>query len=79
MTPDYVYVYENNTVQQVLDTVRRVGKNSETIDVIYVINETGDLLDDIRIREFILASPEKKVKELMDNRGIALNAYQDQE
>ena len=79
MTPDYVYVYENNTVQQVLDTVRRVGKNSETIDVIYVINETGELLDDIRIREFILASPDKKVKDLMDERVIALNAYQDQE
>src|SRR5215217_6576216 len=79
MTPDYVYVYEKNTVQQVLDTVRRVGKNSETIDVIYVINEKGELLDDIRIREFILASPEKRVKELMDDRVIALNAYQDQE
>lgn len=79
MTPDYVYVYENNTVQQVLETVRRVGKNSETIDVIYVIDEKGELLDDIRIREFILASPEKKVKELMDNRVISLNAYQDQE
>lgn len=79
MTPDYVYVYENNTVQQVLDTVRRVGKNSETIDVIYVINEKGELLDDIRIREFILADPDKKVKELMDDRVIALNAYQDQE
>ena len=79
MTPDYVYVYENNSVQQVLETVRRVGKNSETIDVIYVINEKGELLDDIRIREFILAQPEKKVRELMDNRGIALNAYQDQE
>lgn len=79
MTPDYVYVYENNTVQQVLETVRRVGKNSETIDVIYVINEKGELLDDIRIREFILASPEKKVRELMDDRVIALSAYQDQE
>lgn len=79
MTPDYVYVYEYNTVQQVLDTVRRVGKNSETIDVIYVINAKGELLDDIRIREFILASPEKKVRELMDDRVIALNAYQDQE
>ncbi len=79
MTPDYVYVYENNSVQQVLETVRRVGKNSETIDVIYVINEKGELLDDIRIREFILAQPEKKVRELMDNRGIVLNAYQDQE
>src|SRR5829696_3197399 len=79
MTPDYVYVYESNTVQQVLDTVRRVGKNSETIDVIYVINEKGELLDDIRIREFILASPDKMVKELMDDRVIALSAYQDQE
>jgi magnesium transporter len=79
MTPDYVYVYENNTVQEVLDIVRRVGKNSETIDVIYVINEKGELLDDIRIREFILASPETRVKELMDDRVISLTAYQDQE
>jgi magnesium transporter len=79
MTPDYVYVYESNTVQQVLDTVRRVGKNSETIDVIYVINEKGELMDDIRIREFILAPPDTRVRELMDDRVIALNAYQDQE
>lgn len=79
MTPDYVYVYESNTVQQVLDTIRRIGKNSETIDVIYVINEKGELMDDIRIREFILASPEKRVRDLMDDRVIALNAYQDQE
>ena len=79
MTPDYVYVYENNTVQQVLDVIRRVGKNSETIDVIYVINDKGELLDDIRIREFILALPDKKVSDLMDDRVISLNAYADQE
>ena len=79
MTPDYVYVYEHNTVAEVLDVIRRVGKNSETIDVIYVINEKGELLDDIRIREFILASPDKKVSDLMDGRGISLNAYDDQE
>jgi magnesium transporter len=79
MTPDYVYVYESNTVQEVLEIIRRVGKNSETIDVIYVINQKGELLDDIRIREFILAAPNKKVKDLMDDRGISLNAYQDQE
>ena len=79
MTPDYVYVYENNTVSEVLEIIRKVGKNSETIDVIYVINDKGELLDDIRIREFILASPEKKVKELMDDRVISLNAFDDQE
>ncbi len=79
MTPDYIYVYEYNTVAEVLDTIRLVGKNSETIDVIYVINEKGELLDDIRIREFILATPNKKVNELMDNRVVSLHVEDDQE
>jgi len=79
MTPDYVYVYENNTVAEVLETIRRKGKDSETIDVIYVINKNGELMDDIRIREFLLSPPGKKVSEIMDGRFIALNAYDDQE
>ena len=79
MTPEYVYVYEYNTVKEVIETIRRYGTNSETIDVIYVINEKGELLDDIRIRDIILASPEVKVSELMDDRFIALNAKDDQE
>ncbi len=79
MTPDYIYIYEYNTVAQVLDTIRLVGKNSETIDVIYVINEKGELLDDIRIREFILATPDKKVYDLMDKRVVSLNVEDDQE
>ncbi len=79
MTPDYVWVYEENTVAEVLDTIRRFGKDSETIDVIYVINSEGMYLDDIRIRDIILASPEKKVSELMDDRSIVLYADEDQE
>lgn len=79
MTPDYVYVHEHNTVEEVLGIIRKVGKNSETIDVIYVINEKGELLDDIRIREFILATPQTRVSELMDGRVIALNVKDDQE
>ncbi len=79
MNPDYVYVYEYNTVKEVIETIRRFGTNSETIDVIYVINYKGELLDDIRIRDIILASPEAKVNEIMDDRFIALNANDDQE
>lgn len=79
MTPDYVYVYENDTVEDVLNTIRKYAKNSETIDVIYVIDENGELLDDIRIKDFILAPPEKKVNEMMDHRFIALHAEDDQE
>jgi magnesium transporter len=79
MTPDYVYVYENDTMADVLNTIRRVGKNSETIDVIYVINAKGELLDDIRIREIILNQPQVKVNEIMDGRVITLHANDDQE
>ena len=79
MNPDYVYVYENNTVKDVLETIRRFGTNSETIDVIYVINNKGELLDDIRIRNVILAQPEMRVNELMDGRFIALQVNDDQE
>ena len=79
MTPDYIYVHEYNTVAEVLDIIRQVGKDTETIDVIYVINDHGELLDDIRIREFILAPPEKKVSEMMDGRYIELNVNDDQE
>jgi magnesium transporter len=79
MTPDYVYVYEYNTVAEVLNIIRGVGKNTETIDVIYVINKHGELLDDLRIREFILADPKTKVSEMMDGRFIELNVNDDQE
>ena len=79
MTPDYVYVYEENSVTEVLETIRRVAKNTETIDVIYVINDKGELLDDIRIRDIILAAPETRVNEIMDGRYIALHANDDQE
>ncbi len=79
MTPDYVYVYAQNTVEEVFSTIRKYAKSSETIDVIYVINEQGALLDDIRIRDVILAAPDKLVEEIIDGRVVALHVNDDQE
>ena len=79
MTPDYVYVYQHNTVQDAFETIRKHAKNSETIDVIYVINEQGELIDDIRIRDVILASPDKTMEEIVDGRVVSLNVQDDQE
>ena len=79
MIPDYVYVYEHNTVAEVFDIIRKYARSTETIDVIYVINEEGQLIDDLRIKEFILAAPDKLVNELMDERVISLHVNDDQE
>ena len=79
MTPDYIAVNVDWTVKEVLDHIREEGKHSETIDVIYVVNESGVFLDDIRIREFLLASPDKLVSDLVDGRFITLHVNDEQE
>jgi magnesium transporter len=79
MTPHYVAASEHWTVRETLDYVRAHGQDSETLNHIYVVDEKGVLIDDIRIREFLLAPLEKRVSELMDRRFVALNATDAQE
>ena len=79
MTPDYIAVEKDWTVKEVIEHIREVGKDSETIDVIYVVDDKGIFIDDVRIREIILANPEKKIEDVIDNRYIALNVNDDQE
>src|SRR5262249_16391313 len=78
MTPHYVAVREHWTVQAVLDSVRHHGQDTQTLNDIYVVDEQGLLIDDIRIREFLLAPLEKRVSELMDRRFATLTATDDQ-
>src|SRR5437016_7507503 len=54
MTPDFIAVREGWSVPHVLDYVREYGRDSETLNVIYVVDDRGKLIDDIRMREFLL-------------------------
>ena len=79
MTPYYVAVREEWTVQEVLDYIRAHGQDSETLTMIYVVDEAGRLIDDIRIRQFLLSGLDKRVADLMDHRFVALSAADSQE
>jgi magnesium transporter len=79
MNPDYIAVREEWTVKHVLDYIREYGKDSETIDVIYVVDEKGKLIDDFRIREFLLVATNTVVHTLMDDRFVALHVNDEQE
>lgn len=72
MTPDFVAIRPEMTVGQVLDHVRARGRDSETLNVLYVLDERGKLVDDLRIREFLLRPLEAKVSELMNDVFTAL-------
>jgi magnesium transporter len=74
MTPEYIAVREDWTVQQVLDHVREHGPHSETLNVVYVVDDAGLLIDDIRIREFLVVPVTARVSDLMDRRYVTLKA-----
>src|SRR5205085_1868485 len=79
MTPDFVAVREDWTVKEVLDYVREHGQDSETLNIIYVVDERGKLIDDLRIREFLLKPLTAKVSEIRDEIFVALSVSDSQE
>ncbi|HNN14298.1 MAG TPA: magnesium transporter, partial [Anaerolineales bacterium] len=79
MTPDFVRVRPQWTVEQALSHIRRYGKDSETMSMIYVIDENNKLVDDLRIRQVLLAPPEELISNLMDSRYSSLKATENRE
>lgn len=79
MTPEYVAVKGDFTIQQTLNHIRKYGKKSETLNIIYVVDDGWNLNDEIPIHRILLARPEDLISDLMDNRFVSLSAYDDQE
>lgn len=79
MTPDFIAVHDDWTVKEVLDHVRENGQDSETLNVVYVVDERGKLIDDLRIREFLLKPLTAKVKEIRDETFVSLKVNDSQE
>jgi magnesium transporter len=79
MTPDFIAVKEDWTVQHVLDYVRQYGSDTETLNFVYVVDDRGKLIDDVRMREFLLRPLTTKVSEIRDQNFVALNATDSQQ
>lgn len=79
MTPDYIAVKTHYTINQALDHIRKFGKDSETINVIYVVDSDWKLIDGLRIKDILLAAPDSIIADLVDNKFTALNVLDDQE
>lgn len=79
MTPDYVAVRPEWSISQALEHIRSKGKDSETINVIYVTDESWVLLDALSLRRFILANPEDPVGQIMDYSFVGISAFKDRE
>ena len=79
MTPDFIAIRAKWTVREALEHLRRNGEDSETLNVLPVTDANGSLIDDLRVRQLLLAEPDSTVGDLLDGNFIALKATDDQE
>lgn len=79
MTPEYVAIKPEWTIGKALEHVRQKGKDAETINTVYVVDDAGKLIDDVRLRKLILAEPTEAVATVMDRHFVSLSAYDDRE
>ena len=79
MTPRFVAVKANWTVQQVLDHIRRVAPTKETLNMLFVVDELGKLVDGVRLEDLVLADPGTSVGNIIDRHPVYLSANEDRE
>ena len=79
MTSEYLKIRDDWTARHVLDHIRQRGSDRETLNVLYVVDAAGKLIDDVRIREILLSPLERKVSDIRDGVFVALNATDEQE
>ena len=79
MTPDFIAVHKAWTVQSSMDHIRQTGHDSETVNVITVVDDQGKLIDTLRMRQMIFADPQASIGDIIDANFIALKATDDQE
>lgn len=79
MTTDFVAVKPNFTVEEALQHIRKFGQDSETLDVIYIVDDNWKLVSDLRIKELLLANPDIPMHSLAKHHAISLSVFDDQE
>jgi len=79
MTPEYVAIQQTWTVNDVLAHLRKAGRDRESFNQLYVVDDRGRLVDSVRLRNLVLADLNTPVAELFDHQSPALHASDDQE
>ncbi len=66
MTPEYVALSPQMTAAQALEHIRKTGRGKETLNVVYIVDEDGKLVEDLRLGSLVLAEPSTPVLEIQD-------------
>ncbi len=79
MTIEYMEFRLGTSVGQAMAEIRRTGVDKETINTLYIIDESRKLLGTVGLRKLILATDDRLVDELMNTQAISVHTTDDQE
>lgn len=79
MTVEFVDLKERQTVAQAIERIRKLGVDSETINICYVLDNQRKLKGTIALRYLLLTNPDNKIGDIMHENVISIHTLMDQE
>ncbi len=79
MTPEYLAIRPEMSAHEALEHIRKAGRGMETLNVVYILDHSGKLVEDMRLGSLVLSDPETRVTEIQDPPLVSLLATDDRE
>lgn len=79
MTPEFVDLKKNNTVEDAFKRIRRTGVDKETIYTCYVTDSSRHLIGVTTVKELLLHEYEDEIQEFMETNVIYVYTHDDRE
>ena len=79
MTPDYIRLRAEWTVEVAMAHMRKYGRDSEIFNILYVTDDKGRLVDFVRMRRRIMAEPGTVIRDMLNYNCISVSAFEDRE
>lgn len=79
MSLEFIYVYEFQTVQEVINLIRARREQIEQVHFIYVVDKKFHLRGIVRFVELLLSDPKERIIEVMEPAPYAIKPETDQE
>ncbi len=79
MTVEYVDLKEGMTVAEAIDRIRKIGLDSETINICYVVTAERILVGTVALRYLLIMKPDQIIGDIMNTNVISIGTLTDQE
>ncbi|MFC1495626.1 magnesium transporter, partial [Thermodesulfobacteriota bacterium] len=79
MALEYVSVRESATIQEAIDTIRENRDEVENLYYLYVVDDLDRLVGVVSLKDLVLESSERPIREIMNPEVISVDVARDQE